>query len=55
MFCDGVRSVVECHYCTPGVKMTAKIDEETVLEPVVKPLNDTLFRGNTGSPNKIQC
>ncbi len=33
------------HFCMPGVKMTAKIYEETVLEPVVKPLNDTLFEG----------
>ncbi len=28
----------------PGVKTTTKIDEKTVLEPVVKPLNDTLFQ-----------
>ncbi len=28
----------------PGVKITAKIYEETVLRPIVKPLNDTLFK-----------
>ncbi len=33
------------HFCTSGVKTTAKIDEETILKPVEKPLNDTLFKG----------
>ncbi len=42
------------HFCMPRVKTTTKICEETVLESVVKSLDDTLFIGNAGSSNKIQ-
>ncbi len=31
------------HFCEPGVKTTAKVYEETILDPVVKSLSDTLF------------
>ncbi len=33
------------HFCMLVVKTTAKIYEESIREPVVKPLNDTLFKG----------
>ncbi len=33
------------HFCEPGVKTTAQIYQDTILEPVVKPLNETLFHG----------
>ncbi len=32
------------YFCMPGVKKTAEIYEKTILEPVVKSLNDTLFK-----------
>ncbi len=31
------------YFCKPGIKTTTKIYEETILKPVMKPLNDTLF------------
>ncbi len=36
------------YFCSPEVNMTIKIREETILEPVVKPLYDTLFKGQCG-------
>ncbi len=39
------NGAIAIHFCTPGVKTTAKIYEETVHKPIVKPLNDTLFKG----------
>lgn len=35
--------VTELHFCEKGVKTSAKVYKETVLEHVVKPLNRTLF------------
>ncbi len=35
------------YFCMPGLKLTTKISEETILKPVVKPLNDTLFKWAT--------
>lgn len=50
MVCWGVfwKGFTPIHFCSPRVRTTDKIYEETVLESVVKPLNDTL-----GSSNKI--
>ncbi len=38
------KGVTSIHFCEPGVKTTAKVHEETVLDFVVKP-TDTLFEG----------
>lgn len=39
------ESVTELHFCEKGLKTTAKGYQETVLEPIVKPLNENLFHG----------
>ncbi len=39
-----LNGVCVIHFCIPVVKTTIKIQEEIVLEPVVKPLNETLFK-----------
>jgi transposase len=36
--------VSELHFCEKGVKISAKVYQDTVLETVVKPLNDTMFK-----------
>ncbi len=50
------------HFCTPGVKLTTKIYEETVLELVMKPPNGTLLKGqhwifqqDSASAHKSKC
>ncbi len=48
IFSDGVwgmswSGASETHFRMPGVKTNTKIYEETILELVVKPLNETLF------------
>ena len=44
-FCCGVSydATTKLHFCEKGVKTSAKIYENTVLEPVVKLFNNTLF------------
>ncbi len=47
-------------FCTQRVKMTAKIDEEIVLQPVVKSLHNILFKGQhwifqQDSAHKSKC
>lgn len=39
------QGATELHFCEKGVKTGAKVYQETVLEPVVKPLTQTLFNG----------
>lgn len=39
------HGVTPIHFCETGVKTSAKVYENTVLEHVVKPLNNTLFNG----------
>lgn len=39
------NGATEVHFCEPGVKINAKVYQETVLEWIVKPLNTTLFHG----------
>nr|BAN21458.1 unkown protein [Riptortus pedestris] len=34
------------HFCENGVKTSAKNYQDDILEPVVKPLNETLFAGS---------
>lgn len=36
--------VTDLHFCEKGVKTSAKVYQQSVLEDVVKPLNDTLFQ-----------
>ncbi len=46
VWCGGPwNGVAAIHFCVPGIKTTAKIYEETVFQPIVKILNDTLFKG----------
>ncbi len=40
------KGVTSIHFCEPGVKTMAKVYEETVLDPTVKPLSDTLCEGD---------
>ncbi len=42
--CHGI-GLVQFYFCTPGVQTTTKINEETILMPIVKPLNETLSNG----------
>ena len=36
-------ATTKLHFCEKEVKTSAKVYENTVLEPIVKPLNNTLF------------
>lgn len=38
------QGVTKLHFCEKGVKTSAKVYQDTVLEAVVKPLNNTLFK-----------
>src|SRR5258705_10820703 len=40
---DGVTKL---HFCEKGVKTNGKIYRKTILEPIVKPLNETMFNGD---------
>lgn len=37
-------SVTELHFCEKGVETSAKVYQDTVLDHVVKPLSNTLFK-----------
>lgn len=39
------QGVTPIHFCESGVKISAKVYQQNCLEPVVKPLNQTLFNG----------
>ncbi len=47
MVCWGLswNGVIALHFYMPGVKTTTKIYEETVLELVLRLLNDKFFNG----------
>ena len=36
--------VTELHFCEKGVKTSAKIYQDTVLQTIIKPLNTTMFK-----------
>ena len=36
-------ATTKLRFCEKGVKTSAKVYENTVLEPIVKPFNNTLF------------
>lgn len=39
------KGVTELHFCEKGVKTSARVYKETVLQDLVLPLNETLFNG----------
>lgn len=43
------EGVTDIHFCEKGVKTSAKVYQETVLEPFVKPLNTSMFSGQSWS------
>lgn len=43
------NGVTKLHFCEKGVKTSAKIYQESVLESVVKPLNTSLFKNQPWS------